>query len=112
MVKSSGIPERKWIRFGNGLKSACKGSVNWSVGKTSNGTIFVEAKCNDLNEKHKKLIIAEKTNGKYDFKEYITKLRAQFLIHVDEKTLKLVIRKSNLVMQVHPKNSTFPNQRP
>ena len=89
MVKSSGIPERKWISFGNGLKSACKGSVNWSVGKTSNGTIFVEAKCNDLNEKHKKLIIAEKTNGKYDFKEYITKLRAQFLIHVDGKNFKV-----------------------
>ena len=105
MVKSSGIPEGKWMSFGNGLKSACKGSVNWSVvhkkhlqtnlsvdwsvNKTTSGTIFVEAKCNDLNDKHKKFVIAEKTNGKYDFQEYITKLRAQFLIYVDGKNFKV-----------------------
>jgi len=91
MVKSSGYPGKEWIGLGNGLNHICTDSVKWTALFTNNKTVVVEAICDDLNEKPKKLMGKLKSfdNDEKAYLKYHTKLRVQFLIHVDGKEFKI-----------------------
>ena len=62
--------------------------MKWEVGKSTDGTIFVESICRTLNDKHKERILNAK-NIDGIIKDYFVSLTAQYLIHTDGKNYEI-----------------------
>ena len=83
MVKFSGVSNMEWISYNDALRNACNTLVDWSIGKSDDGTVFVEVRCRELNDKHKERILNSKNIDVV--KDYFVSLRVQYLIHTDGK---------------------------
>ena len=83
MVKFSGVSNMEWISYNDALRKACNTLVDWSIDKSDDGTVFVQVRCRDLNDKHKERILNSKNIDVV--KDYFVSLRVQYLIHTDGK---------------------------